>query len=94
MRGAVHYPDGSVAPLVGAEEHLFEVEIRVTGVDPENTASVFREYKSQDAASADKAGQEILDGLSGAVKGRLTYVADPDVTKILSGGPRLKTGEE
>jgi hypothetical protein len=59
--------------VVAAEEHPFEIEVRVRAHGQED-AVLHREYISHDAASTDKAIKEVWDGMSAGTKSRMRLV--------------------
>jgi preprotein translocase subunit SecA len=60
-----------------AEQHPFEVEIRVRAARQQD-AVYAREYVSQDAASTDKALKELVTGISSDTLERMRGVQDGD----------------
>ena len=61
--------------LTRAESHVFEVRVTVSRPGQPD-ATVNREYRSKDAASTDKAIQEVWSGVSNEVKARMRTVND------------------
>lgn len=57
------------------ESHLYELEVRVSRPGQPD-ATVHREYQSVDAASTDRAIQEVWGGVSNDIKARMHPVAD------------------
>lgn len=61
--------------LTMAEEHPYEIEVRVRAYGQED-AVLHREYVSRDSASTDKALKEVWDGVSQQTKARMRLVGD------------------
>jgi hypothetical protein len=59
--------------VVAAEEHPYELEVRIRAHGQED-AVLHREYISHDAASTDKAIKEVWDGMSAGTKSRMRLV--------------------
>ncbi len=61
--------------MTDKEQHRYELEVRVS-VHGQEPAVINREYVSQDAASTDKAIQEVWAGVSNEIKAHMHPVND------------------